>query len=99
MTIDEREVAVMRWLGGQGDGSALWNDVVYQFRDDAELADHLAALDARGLVEVLDPFGTEKRVVLTQKGVLYLLAHRAPRHARRRAAPGPQAAREEGARP
>ncbi|HEY3109769.1 MAG TPA: hypothetical protein VGL23_13500 [Chloroflexota bacterium] len=86
MTIDEREFALMRWLGGQGDGSALWNDVVDQFRDDGELAEHLAALDARGLVEVLDPFGTEKRVVLTQKGVLCLLADRTPRTDHRQAA-------------
>ena len=73
--IDDRELAVMRWLGGQGDGSALWNDVVAEFGDDTRLADHLAALDAEGLLEVLDTFGTEKRVVLTQRGVTFLLAH------------------------
>ena len=73
--IDERELGVMRWLGDQGDGSALRNDVVEQFRDDAELPDRLAAVDGQGLLEVLDPFGTEKRVVLTRRGVEYLLAH------------------------
>ena len=76
--IGERELAVMRWLGSQGDANALWNDLVDQFRDDADLPDHLAALDAQGLIEVLDPFGTEKRVVLTRRGVAYVLAHREP---------------------
>jgi hypothetical protein len=73
--IGEREIAVLRWLGDQGDASALWNEVTDRFRDDDALDDRLAALDAEGLIEVLDPFGTEKRVVLGQRGVAYLTAH------------------------
>jgi hypothetical protein len=76
--LGEQEVEVMRWLGSQGDGSALWNDLVYEFRGDPSLAERLAGLDARGLIEVLDPFGTEKRVSLTRAGVDYLVAHPVP---------------------
>jgi len=72
MASSEREIALMRWLSSRGDGSALWGDVVQQFGDDPALADQLAALEARGLVQILDPFGTEQRAVLTEKGVAYL---------------------------
>jgi hypothetical protein len=77
--IDGRELAVMRWLGDRHDASALWNDVVFAFKDDPDLSEHLDALDARGMVDVLDPLGTEKRVVLNDRGMSYLVAHPAAR--------------------
>ena len=73
--IDVQELAVMRWLGDRHDANALWNDVAFAFKDDPDLAEHLDTLDARGMVDVLDPLGTEKRVVLNNRGMSYLVAH------------------------
>ena len=86
--IGEREIAVMRWLGEPGRRQRALERRGRSVPRRRALADRLAALDAEGLVDVLDPFGTEKRVVLDQRGVAYLIAHPVPCAARRAAGAG-----------
>jgi hypothetical protein len=70
----DRDVELMRMLS-RGGGSALCADLVARFGEGAELGDRLRSLEARGLVELLDPFGTDKRCVLTEQGAAYLRHH------------------------
>jgi hypothetical protein len=70
----DRDVELLRMLA-QGGGSVLCADLVARFGEGAELGDRLRSLEARGLVEVLDPVGTDRRCVLTEQGMTYLRHH------------------------
>jgi hypothetical protein len=70
----DRDVELMRLLSESG-GSALCTELVDRFGEGAELGDGLRSLEARGLVQVLDPFGTDRRCLLTEQGMAYLRHH------------------------
>lgn len=70
----DRDVEPIRLLSERG-GSALCADLTTRFGVGADLDDRLRSLEARGLVQVLDPFGTEKRCLLTEQGLAYLRHH------------------------
>jgi hypothetical protein len=69
-----RDIELMRRLSDSG-GSALRADLLGDGEEDAELSDRLRSLEARGLLQVLDPFGTDERCVLTEQGMAYLRHH------------------------
>jgi hypothetical protein len=70
----DRDIELMRRLS-EGGGGALCADLTARFGEGAELGDLLRSLEARGLVQVLDPFGTDHRCVLTEQGTAYLRHH------------------------
>jgi hypothetical protein len=68
--MDDLDRELLDWLASTGSGAALRGAVAARFGGRVDdLGAWLTALEARGVLQVLDPFGTEERCVLTERGL------------------------------